>query len=393
VDYLTYYRPPRAILWFVPAIRFHDSMATSHIPFLQRQVQELWPNTVNHSYTTSMDTELLNATVVKGGGDAMHFLARQLFLEWAADFSSYVSIARANNVDYEIVVSTHLWLLMMVAEVLCPIKFQQYAMFVYVPPLAPEKGNTYSGTSYDLEVDALRKMRDRYVCAFVLDNEYERRKMEQLYRAAGWDHFNVRTARTYVWQDRDVDYSKKRNLVVWGGRTSAQKNIPLLYKVFALLNHEKAVSFTLQKTAWNEKFMNIGAQVIVNAGRAEYYELLSKAKVSVITSTTEGLPRGWCEMVEFGVVPVIWRRPWAFDIFGEDYPLYWDKPTEVPELVEYVFEHYDELLPMVQSRVKERYQPNKPFSKEFEEEWAKFLTSATTKSFDVPNVELRSVEP
>lgn len=366
-------REPRAILWWIVTNDFNDSLTHAHFPPLQKAVQEAFPTTEQITYTCARDGEFANQiTVVTKTSYTYTARSQIMFKRFVMDHYEQLSMAAKRTAEflpYEIIISSDLWALGAFAYTLYP--YYQACLFVYVPPLAPNPRYDW-GCNYKIAQRALRVLKDYALAVFVLDNEQEERNMLNELTYAGAGVYWLRRIKQYVWSPKRP---KKQDVVIWGGRSTAQKNLPLLWKVMSLINYPKIISFSMKvNNVWIQRFKDAGAEVYVKMPSEGYRKLLEKAKVGIITSHTEGFPVGWVEMVEYGVLPIVWKKEWAFDLFGEDYELYFEKPEEVPGLVEHAMKHYDELITKLQKRFGERLKEVRHFGKDLKEIWNEFVT-------------------
>jgi glycosyltransferase involved in cell wall biosynthesis len=214
----------------------------------------------------------------------------------------------------------------------------------------------------------------KYLCdvstywMFLLDSKNELKLAKSLVDRAGHKYYDrIRKVSYHRWDyDKDKFPIEKEDVVVWSGRPSKMKYRKLAEEIYSLLPN-------IKKEMWIPQSVKVvnSNNLIYHVGEPPdiYRESTRKAKVLLITSKAEGYPIGYIELMCQGVIPVVYKRGWATDLFPEDYEYYFNTPGEGAELIIKAMKEYNTYISKFEEWCRYRFTKIPNVNKLIDEVW------------------------
>lgn len=371
-EYARAVQPLRSIVWISGGARNNESMVTHHLRVMMEDVRERNPDIRHELYTNCVDVSGWPWSYVVPK-EMIPVANRHVF--WT-QVASVVSWLLNESMPDLFVVNG-------IAAAAALYGVALYHMNEPLPPViciyakSPEELWDYSPDfAAERILYSLARLSNFWI--FTLDNKHEYDLAKSMIARCGVPDFAaIRRVKTYDFGGVKPVECSKEDVVMWSGRMSTMKNPKLAAEIFAMMG-DSAIRrrvFVPQVGGGVASIWPDGVEVECGLPGDVYRKEAARSKVILITLRAEGMPIGFIEVVARGVVPVVYRQPWALDLFPPDWPLYFDTTGEAIDKIEEALADYERYRKEILRWVSVRFAGGCNAHELIEEVWYSYLMS------------------
>jgi len=179
---------------------------------------------------------------------------------------------------------------------------------------------------------------------------------------------------------------------MWTGRLNVVKNWKLAFDILHMLKlDEREVEVYVPQTIrgmteGGKALMDYNLPFFASMPGREFMIQAGQTKICLITSTLEALGTAYYEMMERGVIPVFWERPWnRHYVSGNQWPYRFKTADEgvamCMELLDNTYS-WNEAQVLLENAVKRSHGGKDNICMIVEEVWNRYLSSGQEQEFN-----------
>ncbi len=231
--------------------------------------------------------------------------------------------------------------------------------------------------------------------AVVLDNDTEKILADERL-SFNYPNTNKSIKKVVTYKHDKIIHTSKENRVVWSGRYNSVKNPQRALKIMALLEGLEVkcslfiVSADVGKKTEIKFAQKICESVHINLPTDEYIKAAMSAKILLITSEVEGFPLGYIELLRYGAVPVIKKKPWMKTFLTAKWPLVYDTDGEAVEMCRDALRNHDHYIGLLDSCLRERYSNELNWGDVLGSIWRRYVATDRRHDYSVGGEQYRT---